>query len=188
MIGFSYALWSETLYITGTVNTSELDWEFVMNSHTQKDPPGTNDWNSEDPQTIWQVDKDVGCTTITFEDSDQDGDYDTLLIIYDNIYPLYYEHIAFKVHNNGDIPLKIWKIIINGIEYFANVHTTLDLNEDGVPDVQIWYGDNFGLQMHPCENANLSFDFVLLQGAPQGQSLGFTIEIVAVQYNEYQVP
>jgi len=54
-----------------------------------------------------------------------------------NVYPWYYEHIAFKVHNDGTIPLKIWRIIINeNVYYEINQHELqegeyFDFDDDG---------------------------------------------------------
>jgi len=42
-----------------------------------------------------------------------------------NVYPWYCTHVAFKVHNDGTIPLKIWRILLGGIYYFEiNEHGT----------------------------------------------------------------
>jgi len=192
LIGFVYAHWSETLMINGTVNTSELDWEFVSGSIIHKDPadPATNDWNC-DPgfDDVHQIGKNVGYTTCELVDTDNDGDLDTMKVTLENVYPCYYEHIAFEVHNNGKIPLKIWKVVINGHEFYGlPIYIKLDLNNDGKDDIEMTWGDNFGQQMEPCDTVDISFKIHVLQGAPQGASLSFTIQLIAIQWNEYYVP
>jgi len=108
-----------------------------------------------------------------------------------NVYPWYYTHIAFKVTNDGTIPVKIWRVVIDGKYYYKlneqqlRQGVEIDLNHDGKPDVLIWWGDNFGAQLHPGQSADISFDITVLQGAPQGATLTLTISLQAVQWNEY---
>lgn len=204
-IAFAVAMWSETLRINSRIDTGELDWRIVPGTVIYLDacglPPGYgyyrgNDWNATYlpiPGAI-QLDKDVGCTDVTLIDSDSDGDMDTMNATLRNTYPWYYTHIAFKVHNDGTIPLRIWRIIIDG-QVFHELNeqelqqgVELDLTGDGKPDVLIWWGDNFGVQLHPCQSADISFDVTVLQDAPELSTLSFTITFQAVQWNEYNVP
>jgi len=198
------ALWSETLRVNVAVGTGEVDWE-IVSGIIWLDACGLqpgygyfrgNDWNAShlpEPGAV-QLDKDVGCTDVTLIDSDGDGDYDTMNITLRNVYPWYYTHIAFKVHNDGSVPIKIWRIIINGLEFYElneqelQQGVELDLTGDGKPDVLIWWGDNFGVQLHPCQSADISLDITVLQGAPQGSTLSFTVSFEAIQWNEYYVP
>jgi len=192
------AMWTANLKANTYVATGELDWRFVPGTVIQLDPcdPSTYDWNATFlpiPGAI-QLDKDVGCTSIILIDSDGDGDLDTMEVTLINVYPWYYNHIAFKVHNDGTIPLKIWRVIIDSEEYYEiNRHelqqgVELDLNDDSEPDVLIWWGDNFGVQLEPCQSADISFDITVLQTAPQGATLHFTISLDAIAWNEYYVP
>ncbi|MGB9827779.1 MAG: hypothetical protein ACPLSM_04605, partial [Thermosphaera sp.] len=119
------AMWTDSLKANSYVSTGELDWEIVPGPTIWLDacglPPGYgmfkgNDWNASllpMPGAI-QLDKDVGCTSVTLIDSDGDGDYDTMNVTLVNVYPWYYTHIAFKVHNDGTIPLKIWRVVFDG--------------------------------------------------------------------------
>jgi len=199
------AMWLNTLKVNTYVDTGELDWEIVGGPTTWLDACGLtpgygnyrgNDWNATylpEPGAV-QLDKDVGCTDVTLVDSDGDGDYDTMNVTLYNVYPWYYTHIAFKVHNDGTIPLKIWRIIIDGQEFYElneqelQQGLPLDLNNDGKNDILIWWGDNFGVQLHPCQSADISLDITVLQDAPQGSILHFTISLQAIQWNEYSVP
>ena len=204
-IGVAYAMWSEVLRVNVYVNTGEVDWEIVGGTLLYLDakglPPGYglyggNDWNASYlPQPgAEQLDKDVGCTDAELLDSDGDGDYDLMNVTLYNVYPWYYTHIAFKVHNIGTIPIKIWKVIINGLEYYElnaqelQEGVYLDLTGDGKPDVLIWWGDNFGVQLDPCQSADISLDITVLQDAPEGSTLTFTVQLIAIQWNEYSSP
>ena len=202
-------MWSQQLKVNTYVGTGELNWEFVNGTLAYMDACGLrpgygnyggNDWNATNlplPGST-QLDKDVGCTNVSLIDSDGDGDSDTLNITLINVYPWYYTHIAFKVHNDGTIPLKIWRVKISNDTYtwvFYELNEQilqqglpLDLNGDGVNDTLIWWGDNFGTQLHPCRSADISLDITILQGAPQKASLTIYIQLDAIQWNEYSVP
>jgi len=205
VLASAFAMWSDSLRINMSVETGELDWEIMTGTVIYNDAcglqpgygfAGGNDWNATflpEPGAT-QLDKDVGCTRVSLSDSDGDGDYDTMDITLDNVYPWYYTHIAFKVHNDGTIPLKIWRIVIDGQEFYElneqelQQGVELDLDGDNINDVLIWWGDNFGEQLHPCHSADISLDVTVLQGAPQGATLSFSISFDAVQWNEYSVP
>lgn len=207
LIGF--AMWLQQLRVNSYVNTGELDWRIVPGTLIYLDacglPPGYgyfrgNDWNASYlplPGAV-QLSKDVGCTAVYLKDSDGDGDSDTMNITLTNAYPWYYTHIAFKVHNDGSIPLRIWRIkISNGthesIYYELNEQelqqgVEIDSNSDGKPDILIWWGDNFGAQLHPCQSADISLDLTILQDAPQSTYLTLYIEFDAIAWNEYTIP
>lgn len=185
LLGLGYAHWQQLLCVNGTVNTGELDWEIVFDTVSCKDSPGILDYNCDDGIIkIRQVDKDVGWTSWKYVDTDGDGDIDELKVTLNNVYPCYYEHIALIVHNNGTIPIKIEKAIIDGNTLTKPSYLKLDLDGDGNHDMEMYWGNSFGIQMDPSDRLNLSFDLHILQAAPQGKSLTFTIKIVAVQWNK----
>lgn len=188
-IGVGYAHWSQTLTIEGTVNTGELDWEFWSGVSIDPQTPETLDWHCNDGFTVppippfWQGDKNVGYTTTVLVDTDLDGDFDRLEVALHNVYPSYFNDISYWVHNNGSIPLIIDRVIIDGQEFTAPFYVSLDLNGDALDDVEIQYGNNFGDQLEPCDFREISFWIHVLQAAPQGESLTFTMELVAIQWN-----
>lgn len=186
-VGAAFASWTDTLTIGGTVNTGVLEWEIV--SAGQAGDPGDDInvfWDLKDLYYV-QMDKDVANTTVTIVDPH------TLSVVINNAYPYYSNHITLRAHALGTIPLRIWKV--NFLEDDTLVATFynqdeefvyLDLDGDDVDDFEIWWGDSFGLQRHYCQNADLSFEILVLQPMAQDQQgLSFTIEIVAIQWNEY---
>lgn len=193
MIGFTYALWSETLTISGSIATGEVDWEYV-------------EWNSRDPLGIgmldyncrpgfvgpapltWQTGKDVGWTVLTLMDSH------TLKLEFHNVYPCYFEEIAVYASNTGTVPLIFDGVTITGGAQQITLRASptpstipFDLDGDGFYDIEIWWGNGFGYQFHPGDRGpELSFWFHVLQEAPQDATLTFSLTLTAVQYNEYE--
>jgi len=185
IVGFTYAHWSETLWLNGTVTTGNMCAEFL--------PPITKtdhgkDW-TYDPGIInvRQIDKDIGNSSGYFMDVNQDGCNDTLVIELNNVYPCYYEHISFWIHNCGTIPWRIWRVIFNpgNVIIYRPSNLTLDLNSDGKADIEIYWGNNFGQQVDPCGKVDLSFDIHILQPCPENTTLTFTVTIEMVNWNEY---
>ncbi|MCE4628519.1 MAG: hypothetical protein F7C34_05180 [Desulfurococcales archaeon] len=208
-MGGAYALWFESLDTNITANTGELDWEFMNNSIYTSDPctddlgnnitwPDKNAFPPDYETVIAPEGKDVGCTALEPVDTDSDGDFDTLNIDIYNAYPYYATEVDFRVRNTGTIPLKIWRIVVtldNGTNYtFTELNPDeveheglyLDLNNDGNPDVIMLWGDNFGVQLETGDTADISLRIIVLQTAPQGEDLHFTISLDAVQWNEYE--
>jgi hypothetical protein len=182
LTGFAYAHWEKIITINGTVNTGTLCAEFVGSVSTTDEG---NDWTCDEGLiNVRQLTKDVGSSSAKIVAPDK---IEVKLI---NVYPCYYEHISFWVHNCGNIPWKIQKVIFNpgGVEIEKPGYLTLDLNGDGKADVEIYWGDNFGTQREYCEKLNISFEIHVLEDAPQGDTLTFTAGIVVVNYNEYVPP
>jgi len=195
-MGVGYAMWFEDLYIDGIVNTGELDWQFLCGSVICGDPGTTIDKqcgdNFENPYPE-STGKHVGTTEVVCLDTDQDGDVDTLQVTVTNGYPHYYVHVAWRACNNGTIPLHFERAIIGSgaVEYpFYDVpaSATLDGDGDGIMDIEVWFGNNFGAQVHPGDCIDQSFDLHLLQQPVMLQSYTFFIKLTAVQYNETLVP
>ena len=194
-IGVGYAHWSQTLTIEGTVKTGELDWEFssflILDPWEGPGPPP--DYHCNDGFTgspyLDPDGKNVGWATGVLVDSDGDTDNDTLELTLHNVYPCYFNSISVYVHNNGSIPLIIERVIISSAyethTLTAIGYVALDLDGDGLDDIEIQWGNNFGLQLEPCQTPDpeISFWIHVLQAAPQGETLSFTMEIVALQWN-----
>ncbi len=188
MTGFAYAHWSQTLYIEGSVATGDLDWEFtVVSPSIDPENPPTPDWHCNDGfegWTYWQGDKNVGYTTTEIDPEDSQK----INITLHNVYPCYFNSISVYAHVTGSTPLIFAMVVIDGVEITATPAPVvrLDLDEDTLDDIEIWWGDSIGEQREQCEIFDeMSFWIHVLQDAPQGETLSFTISLVGVQWNEY---
>jgi hypothetical protein len=188
MIGLVYATWSQNLYINGTVNTGELDWRFTGASCL--DTSG-NDYHCRDGFTgepqFWMGNKDVGGTSVKIIDPH------TVNVTLTNVYPCYYTSVSVYAKNIGTIPLIIDSVIIDGHIFRTTqqpyAYVQLDLNGDHYYDIEIWWKNALGSQLHPGDYSDeMSFWLHILQGAPEGATLTFTIEVVAIQWNMYVKP
>ncbi len=194
-LGMVYAAWTDTVTISGPVSTGELSWEFYDPINPNGPPKVSDDDFGPDPQAPPghnEEGKDVAWKVFEFSDSDNDGDLDVMSITINNAYPWYTNHIAFWLHNNGTIPLKVDYVVISGggdsyIITDPGETRIFDLSGNGVDDFKIIWGNSFGSQLEPSDSVDLSFSIVFLQDEGlQGQSgLSFTVEIYAIQWNEY---
>jgi len=122
-------------------------------------------------------------------------DCKTMDVVVHNAYPFYYANIDFSVCSTGSVPVKIWYVIITGddgephICYVTPAPIGLDIDGDGCCDMLLKYGDSFGTQLHEQTCADISMAFIFLEClSPDMEDLHFTIEIFAIQWNEYQAP
>lgn len=197
-LGIGYATWTDTLHINGTVETGTVEWEWTGTGSFDPGPPPDvvrdyhcNDGFVPDPTKgdFWQGDKDVGYAICTVS-----SDKKTVTVDMHNIYPSYFNAISVYAKNTGSVPLIFEKVIISSeydsatLDWYAQEYdpVLLDCTGEGVPDMEIRWGNHIEAQLHPEEaTGEMSFWFHLFQAAPQGATnLSFTLELEAVQYNE----
>jgi len=216
-LGVGYALWSDTVTLNASVSSGTVSWAFYNCRMADRFSPAVSggyvwpgpssgltqaDWISAfgDLSTQngfvggqFQLDKNVSWGTCSIA-----PDGKTLNITLHNTYPCNFNELSFYVKNTGTVPIKVWKAEIldnNGIVkaiYYAESQVgtagiALDLDGDSHNDVEVRYGDNFGVQIHGGEESPAEFSlwFHTLQPAPQGATLSFSIRVTAVQWNEY---
>jgi len=196
-LGVGYAAWTDTIFISGTVNTGSLcfsvsdgSWgevggcpDKLWGTWVENDYPGgvscPPGYHFEGIHVLPPPeDKCVADVSFLPHDTDGDGNWDTLDVIIDNAYPYFLADISFYVCNCGTIPLKIQTPIIS---------------QD--PSLLIQYGNHIGYQLHPGQcDAEISFMVGVTQHlnndpqqalTPQGVPLTFTIDLTAIQWNEY---
>lgn len=214
-LGIAYAAWTDTINVSGTVDTGKVCWEFGTVSMLDMIPPENYGgdfpvpeyeadytcipgflWNPDIGDYYWHLDKNVGWGDFEKLDTDEDGHFDTVLVWLNNTYPCYFNELRMYLRNCGTIPIKFNNIVIgdtNGNSYYiisGDPIITLDLNNNGVDDFEIWWNDDdFGDQIEPEGRSDeLSLWMHVLQDedpAFQSGSFGFYISLTAVQWNEY---
>ena len=214
-VGMAYAAWTDTITITGTVDTGELCWKLGTVSMLDMFEPINYGgdfpvpeayadytcfpgfvFNEELQEDYWHLDKNVGWGDYKRVDTSGDGSYDTVFVWLNNTYPCYFNEIRMYLRNCGTIPLKFNNIVIsdtNGNSFYIDSGTpiiTLDLNDNGIPDFEIQWNDNdFGDQLEPGDRSDewSLWTHVLQDEDPafQSGSFGFSITLTAVQWNEY---
>lgn len=201
-LGVGYATWSQELVITETVNTGKFCMEFMepVKMFDQDAPPPvfpttTPDWNATRGfESVYEVDKNVGWGEIELTDPFDDPHYAGILVTLHDVYPGYYNHAYYVIHNCGTIPAILPVVIVKnsaGVEIGRITHdagkVTMDLDGNGVDDFQILYGNHIGdFQYNPCERIDISFEMLVLQDDDpnwQGNTFSFTLELPFVQYN-----
>jgi hypothetical protein len=179
------AHWVDNLYVEGTVQTGYLCTCFRPGAEGSLHGTGW-DWTCGvgfvNTHQITPV-KDIADTYVTIIDCH------TLNVTIDNGYPCYYDHIVLGIDNCGTVPWSILTVTFtstsDSVVITHNGYLTLDLDGVGDDDLEINWGDSFGVQIDPGEYADLSFDIHLMNPIPQDSQLTFTVTIEVVNWNEY---
>jgi hypothetical protein len=95
-------------------------------------------------------------------------------IDFGNAYPGYFEDYEFEVRNYGASTVRLREVIINGIQDYEQ---RLDLNNDGLDDIEIAYFDGIGAPIGPGESSASSPKMHFLQ-SPSAYTLSFSIQLV----------
>jgi hypothetical protein len=177
VLGVGYALWSETLSISGTVTTGEVDVEF-----SQGPVKECVDINGvltcpEPPEKA-----DVANCTVEWlgPDGDSEGDdgSDQLLVTVTGMYPSYHCKVSFDVTSTGNVPVHVWL-----------PEPTDDNPEWVATDFETCYED--GVQLHQNDSTGdctIDIHFTNDQAPPEGSTHTFGWTILATQYNEDPAP
>jgi len=165
MSGLAYATWSETLMISGTVNTGTVDvaWSEVDN------------WDTELPG------KDVSWIACEI-----DAENPNLLhVTVTNAYPSIDYYNMVDIHNAGTIPVHLYDVIVSNPNPDAvEVDITYWYDKERKEPVI-----ELPVQLHHCEEIYAVIHVHITQDAEQGRGIGekppytFDAKIVAVQWN-----
>jgi hypothetical protein len=177
-LGVGYALWSETLSISGTVSTGEVDVEF--STHNKEECVDINGTLTcpEPPEKA-----DVADCTVEWlgPDGDSNGDdgFDQLVVTVTGMYPSYHCIVSFDVTSTGSVPVHVWL-------------------PEATEDNPEWIATNFedcyvdGVQLHQGQSTGvctMDIHFTNDQAPPENSgpiALGWNI--LATQFNEDPAP
>ena len=167
----SYAYWTETLSVSGSVGTGELDAKFT-NAFTDDDGTVNNAEKDAgdtglDPKECGpnpaRYDYDVANSTANIED---DPHIATITVA--NSYPDYNTTAWFDIKNTGSIPVKI-----SGVN-FANVSDKLEVKT---------VVDPTGTTLEPGETTQLGVCVHVKPDAEEGATYTFSITVDVEQFN-----
>src|SRR3972149_3609619 len=193
-------LWSQVLTIRGRISTGNLatafnraftdddgvvDVDELDSSDSGNCPVQAGGATSCDPAASGadpraRHDKDVASCRASLSADGLTGTVTKL-----QVYPGYFCTAWFQVHNSGNVPVRIAKVRIQGQEVLPNVVTPFDLTSDGQADVAVHLtGFDVCQQIDPSKVALIDVDQEILQGAPEGRQLSYTVELQFNQWNE----
>lgn len=155
LLGVGYALWSDILFIDGTVETGNVDAELSFHGNILENDHG----------------KDVGDCTASLSDQNQDGE-DELHISVTDGYPSYECWVEFDVHSVGSVPIHIYQPDIVGAP--PPDHVTVGIDGCYENDTQLHEGDE----------ALCTIYIHVEQGAIQNHTYTFSAEVETRQFNE----
>lgn len=157
LVGATYAYWSDSLSISGSVSTGNLDVK--LNSTTQ----------SSDSDDTMQY--NVGSVTCSVDPNDDDRATVTIT----DAYPDYQATCTFTIENTGTIPAKIMDISVTDNSGNPLDTSVLDVTVNGLSE-----GDVIEA------GASQMFKVVTTvgQNAAEGASYSYTITIDVGQFNE----
>lgn len=171
LAGVSYAMWSKTLYINGTVNTGDVN--AIWTSAINWDPPGPPPSLDPNPDGT-RKDKDVGWTEVSGVGTQE------LTVTVHNGYPSYFNDIEIEWEYTGSIPA-----------YFVSITIIPDgfplASAYGANDGPIWVHvvNGYPIQVHDGDTGAHSFKIHVEQCAAELATYTFTVELLFVQWNEY---
>jgi hypothetical protein len=226
-LGVGYAMWEDSVYMFGTVETGNVC--VIFDGACTDDPccddgepsntiladPDRPDCYSTDPMyetprcgfpgDLWVPEKDFACVSYSFSgvnecectDCGVTSGPEVMSVTLKNVYPFYSPTVTFGVTNIGTIPVHIvghWIIEgpvgVDPLDESTWIYVpkcqpyTMDLNNDGMPDVSIGLsGPAEPQQIHPCETEMYGLYYYIHQEYPQCNTLEFKIKLRAMQWN-----
>src|SRR5574341_823112 len=176
-----YGLWSETLYINGTVNTGEVNAELSIQEVDQGDFPF---FNQNDRSDDYEVEgKDIANCAVGLS-----ADKKTLDITITKGYPSFWCWVEFDVHNTGTIPIKVHQPKVLGAPPQTEVSTRFQwcyhfpFSPPPPPPV------DEHPQLERSERVYCVLGFHVEQGAKENATYEFAAIVGAHQWNEEPLP
>lgn len=157
-LGVGYALWSDDLYIDGTIETGDVAVEWSYGIIYDTEPP----------------EKDVSWATSLISG-------DTFLVDIFNAYPSITYYIEFDIHSTGSVPVHLDDFLINRGTLPAGA--TLDIFLYDWPNFP-----SLPVQLHEQNVAYGVIVVHLANDALENDEYSFSAQITAGQWNEFPLP
>ena len=195
-LGVGYAMWSDTVAVTGPVTTGTvlIGFQELITSEVPPEAGG----------------KDVGSVNATLETpvgihysefyQEWMPIYDEILVTISNGYPCYYAHVVFTVANGGTIPVHIKSFTLSDptgeLDFMwitappatpATGFFWKDFDGDEVYDagekiIQVQLVNLVSHQLEPCDESKAELDFHIEQPAEQSHTYTIAATIVGEQW------
>ena len=202
-LGIGYAAWTDTITISGTVNTGEVDLKIVKLSSTYV----YKDLDTDGIVVVYEITEETGPVINTFGTvpangllvasavATKTGD-DAVTFTYNNLFPCVEFVCDVMLHYQG-IPAKVnditWTI---SDQVPAGWIDTLVADYDLVGYARIWDPETHqetdvveeGYQLHECDYVWIYAVIHLPQDAPMNATGTVTATFEVVQWNEYPYP
>ena len=177
LMGVGYALWSETLSISGNVQTGEVDVEF-----SQYPAEECIDINGvltcpEPPEKAAAANCTVAWTNTATDPNDNGANL--LQVTVTGMYPSYHCKVGFDVTSTGNVPVHVWL-------------------PEPAGEIPAWVATNFencyadGVQLHQGQSTGkctMDIHFNNDQAPPENSGpITFGWTILATQFNEDPLP
>jgi hypothetical protein len=193
-LGVGYAMWTDTVTISGTVSTNTVTigfTEFTCQEMYQELP-----WDDQAPfyQGEYEGKEVASCTCdmSTRVDDPATGlyGYKVGTVTVTNGYPCYWCFVTFVIKNLGTTPVIIqeWQPVdpSGALTWDANLNSLCDAS--GAPVLKFRSVNLVGSQLHQGEDDKAEIDVHVEQPAAMDATYYFDIVITAVQWNESPIP
>ncbi|WP_456330601.1 SipW-dependent-type signal peptide-containing protein [Archaeoglobus sp.] len=162
VVAATYAAWSETITVSGSVATGELDVAFTDYSVSDND----DDTGLTGTAT----------TTVELQDTDDDDDYDTAVITVTQAYPGYHATVDLNVTNVGTIAAKVSGVnVAYDNTNYPGSSSALSVSTSGIAENEI---------IDTGETKTLRVTIDVTDDAQELDNYAFTVTIDFTQFNE----
>jgi len=202
LAGVGYALWSQQLQLEGVVVTDSMEMDYdkqctddngVVDCQwvdSTADPSDDGNDPSGPGPVPPRIDKDIGECYCSI---DQVATNNKIQIHMTKTYPSYWCTTWFTVRNNGTIPVKLDKAILNGTPIDIGPLSQLDADQDGDDDMEVAVSDLVQCEQQDpegwcgtsgCYDEVGNVEVHILNGADEAETISFELELIYVNWNE----